>query len=94
MDRKCVIYGFLEFFFLIQRILYFQANETQELEELKKIKEQTEVSCNYKISRADEKVTEARRELSKLQDEMRETEEKLATAEKQSDDLKGEVAGK
>ena len=94
MDRKRVIYGFLEFFFLIQRILYFQANETQELEELKKIKEQTEVSCNYKISRADEKVTEARRELSKLQDEMRETEEKLATAEKQSDDLKGEVAGK
>lgn len=72
-------------------ILCFQANETQEHEELKKIKEQTEARLNIQISSLTENLSAARAEAEKLQQETRATEEKLTEAEKRNDDLKGEM---
>lgn len=74
--------------------LHCQANEIQELEDLKKSKEQTEARFNIQISSLNENLAAARSEAEKFQQEKRETGEKLAKAEKQNDDLKGEVAGK
>lgn len=78
---------------LIRRTLNFQANETQELEELKKSKEQTEARLNIQISSLNENLTAARTEAEKYQQQTRETETKLEAAEKRNDDLKGEIAG-
>lgn len=78
---------------LIRRTLNFQANETQELEELKKSKEQTEARLNIQISSLNENLTAARTEAEKCQQQTKETETKLAVAEKRNDDLKGEIAG-
>ena len=78
---------------LIRRTLYFQANETQELEELKKSKEQTEARLNIQISSLNENLTAARTEAEKYQQQTKETETKLEAAEKRNDDLKGEIAG-
>ena len=71
----------------------FQANETQELEDLKKSKEQTEARFNIQISSLNENLAAARSEAEKFQQETRESGEKLAEAEKRIDDFKGEVAG-
>lgn len=73
--------------------LHFQANETQELEELKKDKEQTEARLNIQISSLNENLAAARAEAQKYQQETKETQEKLEQAEKRNDDLKGETAG-
>ena len=78
---------------LIRRTLNFQANETQELEELKKSKEQTEARLNIQISSLNENLTAARTEAEKYQQQTKETETKLEAAEKRNDDLKGEIAG-
>ena len=75
------------------KTLHFQANETQELEDLKKSKEQTEARLNIQISSLNENLAAARTEAEKFQEETRDTGEKLAQAEKRNDDLKGEVAG-
>lgn len=78
---------------LIRRTLNFQANETQELEELKKSKEQAEARLNIQISSLNENLTAARTEAEKCQQQTKETETKLAVAEKRNDDLKGDIAG-
>lgn len=71
----------------------FKANETQELEELKKTKEQTEARLNIQISSLNENLTAARTEAEKFQQQTREAGAKLSEAEKRNDDLKGEIAG-
>ena len=77
---------------LIRRTVNFQSNETQELEELKKSKEQTEARL-IQISSLNENLTAARTESQKFQQQTRETETQLASAEKRNGDLKGEIAG-
>lgn len=79
--------------FLILLTLHYQANETQELEDLKKSKEQTEARLNIQISSLNENLAAARTEAEKFQQETKQTEEKLSEAEKRNDELKGEVAG-
>ena len=76
-----------------ERYNYFQANKTQELEELKKSKKQTEAGLNIQISSLNENLAAARTEAKKCQQQTKETETKLEAAEKGSDDLKGEIAG-
>ena len=74
-------------------VFLFKANETQELEELKKTKEQTEARLNIQISSLNENLTAARTEAEKFQQQTREAGAKLSEAEKRNDDLKGEIAG-
>lgn len=71
----------------------FQANETQEHEDLKKSKEQTEARLNIQVSSLTENLSAARAEAEKIQDEKRGTEEKLLETEKRIDEYKGEMAG-
>lgn len=71
----------------------FQANETQEHEEFKKSKEQTEARLNIQVSSLTENLSAARAEAEKIQDEKRGTEEKLLKTEKRIDEYKGEMAG-
>ena len=89
-------YSFLRFVIFPFSISVFclQANETQELEELKKSKEQMETRLNIQISSLNENLAAARTEAEKFQQETREAGEKLADAEKRNDDLQGEIAGK
>ena len=71
-----------------------QSNETQELEELKKSSEQTEARLNIQISSLNENLSAARAEAEAIQRKTRETELKATAAEKQCDDLRGDIAGK
>ena len=91
--KKIIVSNALPNVILIRKTLNFQANETQELEELKKSKEQTEARLNIQISSLNENLAAARTEAEKYQQQTKETENKLEEADKRNDDLKGEIAG-
>ena len=72
---------------------FSQTNAIREKEDVEKAKEQSEARLLLEMKSVNENLQNARQEIDKREDKIKDFGVKIAQAEKEKDDLKGDIAG-